>query len=94
MLRDDAVVGGEIETPVAFVIDEVSEKNKSSEPRWRFVSGFGGEIGIAGATKHTQVLIGGSDSLWGEVWTSHAGRLGGETVQQICGGVERAEIEA
>jgi hypothetical protein len=33
MLRDDAVVGGEIETPVAFVIDEVSEKNTSSEPR-------------------------------------------------------------
>jgi hypothetical protein len=24
----------------------------------------------------------------GEVWTGHANRLGGEAVQQICGGVE------
>jgi hypothetical protein len=31
------------------------------------VSGFGGEIRIAGATKHTQVLIGVDDSMEGEV---------------------------
>jgi hypothetical protein len=52
------------------------------------VSGFGGEIRIAGTTEHTQVLIGGADSMEGEVWTVRTDRLGGEAVQQICGGVE------
>jgi hypothetical protein len=61
--RDDDVVGGEIETPVAFVIGGVSEENTSSGLGCQFVSGFGGEIGIAGATEHTQVLIGGGDSM-------------------------------
>jgi hypothetical protein len=52
------------------------------------VSGFDGEIRIAGTTKHAQVLIGGGDSMEGEVWTGCTDRLGGEAVQQICGGVE------
>jgi hypothetical protein len=67
---DDDVVGGEIETPVAFV------------------SNFGGEIRIAGLTNHVKVLIRGGDSMEGEVWTDRADQLGGEAVQQICGGVE------
>jgi hypothetical protein len=52
------------------------------------VSSFGGEIRIACATKHTQVLIGGGNSMEGEVWTGHDDRLGGEAVQHICGNVE------
>jgi hypothetical protein len=52
------------------------------------MSGFSGEIRIAGATKHEQVHIGGGDSMEGDVWTAHTDRLSGETVQQICGGVE------
>jgi hypothetical protein len=52
------------------------------------VSGFGGEIRIAGTTEHAQVLIGGGDSMEGEVWTGRTDRLGGEMIQQICGGVE------
>jgi hypothetical protein len=52
------------------------------------VSGFGGEIRIAGTTEHVQVFIGGGDSMEGEVWTGRTDRLGGEAVQQICGGVE------
>jgi hypothetical protein len=80
MLRDDDVVGGEIETPEAFVISEVSKDNTSSGPRCQFVSGFGREIGIAGATKNAQVLIGGGDSMKGEVWTGRADHLGGEMV--------------
>jgi hypothetical protein len=52
------------------------------------VSGFGGEIRIVSTTEHAQVLIGGSDSMEGEVWVGHADRLGGEAVQQICGSVE------
>jgi hypothetical protein len=45
------------------------------------VSGFGGENRIAGATEQAQVLIGGGDSMEGEVWTGCADRLGGEAVQ-------------
>jgi hypothetical protein len=34
------------------------------------------------------VFIGGGDSMEGEVWTGRADRIGGEVIQQICGGVE------
>jgi hypothetical protein len=70
------------------VISRISEKNTSGGSRCQFVSGFGREIGIAAATKHAQVIIGGGVSMKGEIWTGHADRLGGEAVQQICGGVE------
>jgi hypothetical protein len=85
---DNDVVVGEIETPVAFVTSGVSEENTFGGPRCQFVRGFGGEIRVAGATEHAQVLIGWGDSMEGEVWTGRADRLGGEAVQQICGGVE------
>jgi hypothetical protein len=88
MSRDDDVVGGEIKTPVTFVVSGVSEKNTSGGLRCQFVSGISREIRIAGTTKHAQVLIGGGNSMEGEVWTGRANRLGGEAVQQICGGVE------
>jgi hypothetical protein len=45
------------------------------------VSGFGGDIRIAGRTEHVQVLIGRGDSLKGEVWAGHADHLAGEVVQ-------------
>jgi hypothetical protein len=48
--------------------------------RRQFLSEFGGEIRIAGTTEHTQVLIGGGNSMKGEVWAGHADRLGGEAV--------------
>jgi hypothetical protein len=57
MLRDDVVVCGEIKAPLVFVIRGVSMENTSSGPGCQFMSDFGGEIGIAGATKHAQVLI-------------------------------------
>jgi hypothetical protein len=86
--RDDNVIGGEIETPVAFVISGVSEENTYGGLGCQFVSNFAGEIRIAGATEHTQELIGRGDSMEGDVWTGHADCLGGEVVQQICSGVE------
>jgi hypothetical protein len=49
------------------VIDGVSEENTSGEPRCQFVSSFGREIGIVGATEHAQVFIRGGDSMMGEV---------------------------
>jgi hypothetical protein len=88
MSRDDDVVGGEIKTPVTFVVSGVSEKNTSGGLRCQFVSGISREIRIAGTTKHAQVLIGGGNSMEGEVWTGRANRLGGEAVHQICGGVK------
>jgi hypothetical protein len=69
-------------------VSGVSEENTSGGPGCQFVSGFGEEIRIAGTTKHAQVLIGGGDSMEGEVWIGRTDRLGGEAVQQICGGVE------
>jgi hypothetical protein len=55
--EDEDVVVGMIKTPIAFMISGVSEENTSSGPRCQFVSGFGGDIGIASATKHVQVVI-------------------------------------
>jgi hypothetical protein len=78
---DDDVIGDEIKTPIAFVISGVSEKNTFGGPMCQFVSDFCGEIGIASATKHAQVLIGGGDSVETNVWTSRADHLGGEAVQ-------------
>jgi hypothetical protein len=88
MSRDDDVVSGEIGTPIAFVVGGISEENTYGELRYQFVSGFTGEIGIAGATEHAQVLTGGDDSMKGEVWIGRVDRLGGKAVQQICDGVE------
>jgi hypothetical protein len=85
---DDDVVGGEIKTPITFVVSRVSKENTSGGPGCQFVSGFGGEIRIAGTTEHVQVLVGGADSMEGEVWTGRTDHLSGEAVQQICGGVE------
>jgi hypothetical protein len=70
------------------VVSEVSEENTSGVTRCQFVSNFDGEIRIVGTTEYAQVLIGGGDSMEGKVWTGRADRLGGEAVQQICGGVE------
>jgi hypothetical protein len=63
VLGDNDVASGEIETLVAFVIDGISEENTTDGSGGQFVSDFGGEIRIAGATKHAQVLIGGGNSM-------------------------------
>jgi hypothetical protein len=60
VLRDNDVVGGEIKTPVTFVVSGLSEENIAGGPRCQFVGGFGGDIRIAGTTEHAQVLIGGA----------------------------------
>jgi hypothetical protein len=78
---DDNVVGGEIKTPITFVVSGVSKENISGGSGCQFVSGFGGEIRIASTIEHAQVLIGGGDSMEGEVWVGRADHLGGEVVQ-------------
>jgi hypothetical protein len=57
MSGDDDVVGGEIETPIALVIDGVSEEYTTSGPRGQFVSSLCEEVGIANTTKNAQVLV-------------------------------------
>jgi hypothetical protein len=56
MLGDDDIVGGEIETPITFVISGVSEEDRASGP-----GGFMGrlcrEVRIANTAEHAQVLI-------------------------------------
>jgi hypothetical protein len=91
---DDDVVGGEIKTPITFVVSGVSKENTSGGPGCQFVSGFDGVIRIAGTTEHVQVLIGGGDSIEGEVWTGRTDHLGGEAVQQICDGADVACLDA
>jgi hypothetical protein len=53
VLGDNDVVGGEIETSVAFVIGGVSKENTSGGLGCEFVSGFGRDTMIAGTTEHT-----------------------------------------
>jgi hypothetical protein len=63
MSRDNDVVCGEIETLISFMIGRLFVENTSGGLRCQFVSGFDGEIGIAGTTEYAQVLIGGGDSM-------------------------------
>jgi hypothetical protein len=88
MSEDDDVIGGEIETPIAFVIGRVSEEDTSGESGCQFMRCLGGEVGIAGATKHSQVLIGGGDTVESDIGAGCADHFAGKMVQQICGSVE------
>jgi hypothetical protein len=88
MSGDDDVIGGEIKTPIAFVIDRVSEEDTSGGPGCQFMKCLGGEVGIAGATKHSQVLIGGGDTVESDIGAGCTDYFAGKTVQQICGSVK------
>jgi hypothetical protein len=77
---DHDIIGGEIKTPVTFVVNGVFGENTSGGLRCQFVSGFGGEIRIARTTEHAQLLIGEGNSMEG-VWAGRADRLAGEAVQ-------------
>jgi hypothetical protein len=57
MSVDNNIVGGEIETPVTFVISGVSKEDTTSGPGVQFVSSLCGEVGIANTAEHAQVLI-------------------------------------
>jgi hypothetical protein len=84
MSGDDDIVGGEIETPIAFVVSRVSEKDiTSGSGGGQFVSSLCGEVGIAHAAEHTQVLIGGCDTVKGDIQAGDADCLARETVQQV-----------
>jgi hypothetical protein len=86
--RETVMLGGEIETPIAFVIGRVSEDDTSRGPGCQFMRCLGGEVGIAGTTKYSQVLIGGGDTVESDIGAGCADRFAGKTVQQICNSVE------
>jgi hypothetical protein len=88
MPRDDDVIGGEIETLIAFVIGRVSEEDTSGGLGCQFMRCLGGEVGIAGAIKHSQVLIGGGDTVESDIGAGCVDHFAGKTIQQICGSVE------
>jgi hypothetical protein len=88
MSGDDNVIGGEIKTPIAFVIGRVSEDGTSGERGYQFMRCFYREVGIAGATEHPQVLIGGGDTVESNIREGFADYLAGKILQQIRGSVE------
>jgi hypothetical protein len=80
MPGDDDVVGGEIETLISFVVSEVSEEDTTSGPGGQFVSSLCGEVGIADAAKHTQVLIRGCDAVEGNKQAGDTNRFTREVI--------------
>jgi hypothetical protein len=88
MSEDGDVIGGEMETLIAFVIGSVSGEGTSGGPGCQFMRCLGGEVVIAGATEHPQVLIGGGDTMESVIGTIFTYRLAGKTVQQIRRSVE------
>jgi hypothetical protein len=88
MSGDDNVIGGEIKTPIAFVIGRVSEDDTSGGPGCQFMRCFYREVGIAGATEHPQVLIGGGDTVESDIREGFTDYLAGKMLQQIRGSVE------
>ena len=85
MTRDDDTVGGEVETPVAFVIGGVADEDTQSGAWGKFVGGGGSEVGIAGAPKNSKFMVGGWSTMECEEGSSHVEGLGGKTVKNICG---------
>jgi hypothetical protein len=81
MSGDDDAIGGEIETSIAFVIGRVSEEGISGGSGCQFMRCLGREVGIAGATEHPQVLIGGDDTVESDIRVGFTGHLAGKTVQ-------------
>jgi hypothetical protein len=81
MSVDDDVISGEIETPIAFVIGRVSEEDTSSGPRCQFMRCLGGEVGIAGATEHPSMLIGGGNIVESDIGVRFVDCLAGKMVQ-------------
>jgi hypothetical protein len=66
----------------------VSEEDTSSGTGCQFMRRLSGEVGIAGAIEHPQVLIGGSDTVESDIGVGFTNRLAGKTVQQIHGSLE------
>jgi hypothetical protein len=80
MLGDDDVIGGEIETSIAFVISRVSEEGTSGGLGCEFMRCLCREVGIASAIEHPQVLIGGGNTVESDIGAKFMDCLAGKTV--------------
>jgi hypothetical protein len=58
VVRDDDTVGGEVEAPVALVIERIANENAQRRTRGEFVRSGGGEVGVTSAPKGLEVMIG------------------------------------
>jgi hypothetical protein len=88
MSGDDDVIGGEIKTLMVFVIGRVFEEDTSGGPGCQFMRCLGGEVVIAGAIEHSQMLIGGGDIMESDIGVGFIYHLAGKMVHQICDSVE------
>jgi hypothetical protein len=58
MTRDDNTISVEIKAPVSFVIRRVANENTQGRARGKFVRGGCGEVGVAGASESTKIMVG------------------------------------
>jgi len=57
MSRDEDPIGGKIQTPISFVVRRIAKKDAESGAWGELVWSSSGEIGVAGTTKHSKVVI-------------------------------------
>jgi len=71
MTRDDDTIRVEIEAPVSFVIRRVANENTQARARSKFVRGGCGEVGVAGASEGTKVMVGGVGAVESKEGCAH-----------------------
>jgi hypothetical protein len=79
----------EIEALVTLVVWRVSKEDTTSGARHKFVRRSGGGVGIVGAPKDVNILIGGGGAKEDEEWSVMADHLVGETIKKVADSVHR-----
>jgi hypothetical protein len=86
--RDDDAVGGEVQTLIPLVVRGVAKEEAAGGARRKLMRGSSGSVRVAGTAEHAKVGVGGGCAVQGEVGSRVAHRLGGKTVEKVCGGVQ------
>jgi hypothetical protein len=71
MTRDDDTISVEIEAPVPLVIRRVANEDAQGRARGKFVRGGGGEVGVAGASESTKIMVGRVGAVEGKEGCDH-----------------------
>jgi hypothetical protein len=69
--------------PEALVIRRVANEHAQRGARGKFVADGGNEVGITGAPKGLEVMIGGVSSIEREERSAHGQGLGGEVIDEV-----------
>jgi hypothetical protein len=85
MARDDDTVAGYVEALIALVIGRVAKESTKSGARGEFVRGGGCEIGVTGAPKGAEVMVGRMTTMESEERGLHTQCLGRKTIDEVCG---------